>query len=447
MEQTASERSIPPGPGGLPVLGSTLDFGRHTFDFLKRCRLEYGDVVNFEVLGQPFYQLNHPDHIHHVLVDNNTNYTKGSFLTRQFGEFLGKGLILNEGDDWRRQRHLVEPAFHPDRLSMYTEMMTSFTDRLLDTWTSGEARDIGAELTGLTLEIVAAALFDVDIREDAPEIRSSFRAITEEFRKRTARPISLPAWMPTPRNRRYQRALERLDDFVYDIFDRRRADPGDEIVSMLLKTDSEDGRVMDDKQLRDEVLTLLFAGHETTAVALTFTWYLLATHPSIEESVTAELDEVLADDQPTIQDVPELQFTRQVLKESMRLYPPVFGVLREPINDDEIGGYRIPAGSTVAMNQIVVHHDSRFFEDPQAFHPRRWTPEFEEQLPQFAYFPFGGGPRRCIGERFAMLEATLVVATIAQQYRLELLSDRELTLKPSVTTRSKDPILVRPVPR
>jgi cytochrome P450 len=447
MSRSAPDRRAPPGPSGLPILGNTLDFGRHTFEFLQSCRREYGDVVYFEVLRQPFYQLNHPEDIHRVLVDNNTNYTKGSFLTRQFGEFLGKGLLLNEGDDWRRQRHLVEPAFHPDRISVYAEMMTAFTDRLLETWTPGESRDIGADMTELTLEIVAAALFDVDVREDAPEIRQSFRAVTEEFRKRTARPVSFPRWVPTPRNRRYRRALDRLDRFVYDVIDRRRTDPGDDVVSMLLRAGSDGGGGIDTKQLRDEALTLLFAGHETTAIALTFTWYLLATHPPVADRLVAELDDVLGGEPPAMEDVPELSFTRRVLKESMRLYPPVFGVLREPVEDDEIGGYRIPAGSTVAMNQIVVHHDPRFFEDPEAFVPDRWTPDFEEDLPRFAYFPFGGGPRRCIGERFAMLEATLVVARIAQQYRFELLSKRELTLKPSVTTRPEDPVLVRPTPR
>lgn len=447
MDSNVAVKRTPPGPSGLPLLGSTLDFGRDTFEFLESCRQEYGDIVTFKVLGQQFYQLNHPEYIRHVLIENNTNYTKGSFLTRQFGEFLGKGLLLNEGDDWRRQRHLVEPAFHPDRISVYAEMMTSFTERLLETWTPGEPLDIGADMTELTLEIVAAALFDVDIREEAPEIRRSFRAITDEFRKRTARPISVPAWIPTPRNRRYQRALDRLDRFVYDIVDRRRTDPGNDVVSMLLQAGSDDVSEMDTKQLRDEALTLLFAGHETTAIALTFTWYLLATHPSIADKVVVEVDDVFDGESPTMRNVPELTFTRQVLRESMRLYPPVFGVLRESVNDDEVGGYRIPAGSTVAMNQIVVHHDARFFDDPQTFVPSRWTSDFDEALPQFAYFPFGGGPRRCIGERFAMLEATLVVATIIQQYRFELLSSRELTLKPSVTTRPSEPILVRPTPR
>ena len=447
MGNSETPARAPPGPSGLPLLGNTLDFGRHTFTFLQSCGREYGDVVSFEVLGQQFYQLNHPDHIHRVLVDNNANYTKGSFLTRQFGEFLGKGLLLNEGGDWRRQRHLVEPAFDPDRISVYAEMMTRVTERLLETWTPGEPRDIGADMTELTLEIVAAALFDIDIRTDAPQIRQDFQSVTDEFRKRTARPISFPPWVPTPRNRRYQRALDRLDDFIYDVIERRRTDLGDDIVSVLLRAGSEDGREMDTKQLRDEAMTLLFAGHETTAVALTFTWYLLATHPPVSKALYTEVDDVLGGDPPTMSDVPALSVTRRVLKESLRLYPPVFGILREPIEEDEIGGYTIPAGSTVAMNQLVVHRDPRFFDDPNAFVPDRWTSDLDADRPQFAYFPFGGGPRRCIGDRFAMLEATLVVATVAQRYRFELLSDRELTLKPSVTTRPEKPIIVRPTAR
>lgn len=434
----------PPGPKGLPVLGNTLQFGRHTFDFLQQCREEYGDVVYFEVLGRPFYQLNDPEDIHHVLVDNNVNYTKGSFSTKQFGEFLGKGLLLNEGDDWRRQRRLVQPAFDPDRISTYAEMMTDYTERLLDGWEAGTQRNVHTDMTQLTLEVAASTLLDIDIRDESSELRSAFHDITGEFRKRTARPVSLPRWVPTPRNRRYRHALEQVDEIVYDIIAQRRAEPGNGVVSMLLEASDESEETVDDKQIRDEVVTLLFAGHETTAIALTFTWYLLATHPRQEERLVAELDGVLDGEPPTMSAVPNLEYTRTVLKESLRLYPPVFGVLREPVRDDRIGGYRIPAGATVAMNQIAVHHDPRFFDDPKAFTPERWSDAFEESLPQFAYFPFSGGPRRCIGERFAILEATLVVATIAQQYHLELISARDLTLKPSVTTRPDSPIRVRP---
>ena len=439
-----STEGRPPGPRGLPLLGNTLQFGRHTFEFLQRCRREYGDVVYFEVLGQPFYQLNHPDHVHHVLVENDTNYTKGAFLTEQFGEFIGKGLLLNEGDDWRRQRRLVQPAFHPERIEVYAEMMTDYAERLLESWEPGRPRNVRADMTRLTLEIVASALLDVDVREESPELRRAFTDITEEVRKRTARPISPPRWVPTPRNRRYRRALDRLDDIVYDVIDRRRAEPGDGVVSMLIEAGRESDGSPGDEQLRDEVVTLLFAGHETTAAALSFTWYLLATHPAEEAALVAEFDDVLDGRRPTAADVPRLEHTRKVLKESLRLYPPVFGILREPVREDLIGGYRIPPGSTVAMNQIAVHHDPRFFDDPKAFVPERWTESFEESLPEFAYFPFGGGPRRCIGERFAMLEATLILATIAREYHLELVSDRELTLEPSVTTRPAKPITVRP---
>ena len=446
MAKPSRERR-PPGPNGTPLLGNTLQFGRHTFDFLQQCREEYGDVVYFEVLGQPFYQLNNPDDIHHVLVENNRNYTKGSFLTKQFGEFLGKGLLLNEGDDWRRQRHLVQPAFNPDRISTYAEMMTAHTERLLDSWHPGTPRNIQADMTQLTLEIAASALLDVDIREESSQLRSAFHDITEEFRKRTARPVSLPHWIPTPRNLRYQRALEHVNEIIYGIIEQRRAEPGNGVVSMLLEAGSESNDELTDKQLRDEVITLLFAGHETTAIALTFTWHLLASHPKQEEMVVAELDDKLDGQSPTMVDVPRLEYTRKVLKESLRLYPPVFGVLREPVRDDQIGGYQIPAGATVAMNQIAVHHDPQFFDDPKAFTPERWTDSFEESLPQFAYFPFSGGPRRCIGERFAMLEATLVVATIVQNYHLELLSEPNLTLKPSVTTRPDKPIRIRPQSR
>lgn len=445
--ESSREGAVPPGPEGLPLLGNTLDFGRHTFEFLQGCRRDFGDVTHFEVLGQSFYQVNNPDDIEYVLVDNNTNYTKGRFLTGQFGDLIGDGLLLNDGDAWRRQRRIVQPAFHPDRIAVYTEMMTDCTERLLRSWKPGSERDIQADMTRLTLEIISRALFDVDIRGDVPEISDAFTAVMEEVRLRTARPVSFPQWIPTPRNRRYQRALATLDEIVYDVIALRRECPGRDVVSMLLAAQGETNDESNREQLRDEVVTLLIAGHETTAIALTFAWFLLATHADAEACFHAELKEVLNGRTPTLADVPRLEFTSKVIKETLRLYPPVFGVLREPIDDDVVGGYRIPAGTTVAMNQIAVHYDPRFFDDPEVFDPDRWTSDFEATLPRFAYFPFGGGPRRCIGERFALLEATLVLATIGHRYCFDLASERELQLMPSVTTRPKHPIRVIPQER
>lgn len=438
----------PPGPDGLPLLGNTLEFGRHTFEFLQRGRREYGDVVAFEVLGREFYQLNHPAHVRRVLVEESANYRKASFLTDQFGEFLGEGLLLSEGETWRRGRRLVRPAFDPERVAAHAETMVDRTERVLNAWEPGERLDLGEETTRLALEIVTDALFGVDLRAAGPTLRRSFRIVTREFRDRTARPVPVPSWVPTPRNRRYRRARRRIDAAVAEIVERRRANPGDDVVSALVRASADaDADRLDAERIRDHAVTLLFAGHETTAVALTFAFHLLATHPHAEAAAVAELRDALGDRRPTAADARSLDYLGKVVKETLRLYPPVFGVLREPIADDEIGGYRVPAGSTVAMNQITLHRDPRFFADPEAFDPGRWTPSFEADLPEFAYFPFGAGLRRCLGERFATLETTLVLATVLRRYHLELASDRDLVLEPSVTTRPRDPVAVRPKPR
>lgn len=260
-------------------------------------------------------------------------------------------------------------------------------------------------------------------------------AVMHHFQRSTARPIDVPDWVPTPTNVRYRRALTRLDDVVADIISQRRRadeDAGD-VVSMLLSARDESGERMSDETIRDEVLTLLLAGHETTAQALTFTFHLLARHPEIEQKLLAELDAVLDGEPPTMGDLPDLEYTEWVVTEAMRLYPPVWALVREPLADDEIAGYPIPAGATVGMYQWVIHRDPRQYEDPNAFVPERWADDGDRH--PFAYFPFGGGPRRCIGDRFAMLEARLLVATIVQQVHLELVSGSAVSLSPAITLR------------
>ncbi|WP_276247166.1 MULTISPECIES: cytochrome P450 [unclassified Haladaptatus] len=435
-----------PGPAGVPLLGNTLQFGRDAFSFLRECAARYGDVVNFTVLGRQFYQLNHPAHIEHVLIHNQKNYQKGSFLTAQFDDFIGEGLLLSDGALWRQQRQLVQPAFHPTRIARFADTMTAFTTRLLDTWQGDVPQDLQPQMSQLTLEIVAHALFDVDIREDERAITEAVNVVLAHLVRRTSSPLTPPMWVPTPSNRRYRRALDTLDGILTELIVERRTAgaAGDDVISMLLRAEADSGTPQTDEQLKDELLTLLFAGHETTAVALTFAVHSIATHPEVTAKFEAELDTVLGGRTPTFADVCSLTYTENIVKEALRLYPPVFGIIREAIEPDEIGGYRIPAGAVVAMNQLVVHRDPRYFESPDEFDPDRWTEAFAARLPRFAYFPFGGGPRKCIGERFAMLEAVLVLATMYQRFRFDLISERDLNLKPSITTRPKSPIVVVP---
>lgn len=434
---TATTRPRPPGPGGPPLIGNTLQWARDPFGFITDCARDHGDIVYTEVAGTSWYRLYHPDHFEHVLIHNNQNYVKGEFLQQFLGALTGQGLLTSEGEFWRRQRHLIQPAFHPDRVPVYASMMTGYADRLIASWEDGETRDIHADMMRLTLEIIASALFEVDLRDHEADIGAALEEVMEYSESVTS--MYLPSWLPTPAKRRYERAISSLDEVVFEILDERRSSSDDsrDVVSMLLDAETEDGHRMTETQLRDEVMTLLLAGHETTASALSFTWYLLSKHPTAEANLVAELDAVLGGRTPTLDDLSDLRYTEQVVKESLRLYPPVHSVVREAIEDDEIGGYHIPAGASVAMHQWVTHTDPRFFDDPDAFRPERWTREFEREVHPLAYFPFSAGPRRCIGDRFAMLEAQLVLATIAQRYRLELASESSLDLALSITTRPK----------
>ena len=433
----------PPGPDGLPFLGITRQFARDRLGFVTRIAREYGDVVRVPIAGGgEFYDLFHPDHVRHVLVDNNENYVKGELFQQQL-DILGDGVLNAEGEAWRRQRHAVEPAFHPDRIEGYAEPMTDYTERLLDEWDDGEVRNVHEDMMDLTLEIVAKALFDVDIQETGDDVGRALETVMAHSRRRTGRIVNVPEWVPTHGNLAYLRASRALDNVVDDIIEERRGagDAGD-VVSMLMRADTPGGR-MSDEGIRDEVMTLLLAGHETTAQALTYTLYLLAHHPPVEEKLVAELEDVLGGAVPTVADLDDLEYTENVVRESMRLYPPVWGLLREAVEEDEIGGYRIPAGATIGMYQWVTHRDPRFYEDPVAFQPERWTEGFRRELHPFAYFPFSGGPRRCLGDRFAMTEAILVVATLLQAVHVEALPDEDLDLAPSITLRPADGLRMR----
>lgn len=430
---------MPPGPKGLPLVGNYPAFVRRPFEFMTQNATEYGDIVGWKELDGPIYQLNHPDDIEQVLVQNNQNYIKGDAFQRTLSPITGDGILNSEGEVWRRNRHLIQPAFGPSRISEYAEMMTDATEELLTTWDDGETRLVHGDMMEVTLRIVAQALFGVDIDDYVDEVGAALEEFMEASESLSH--YVLPEQVPTPSRRRIRHARERLDAVVYDIIEQRRENPGErDVISMLLAVSDDEGEGLSTEQIRDEVVTLLLAGHETTALSLTFTAYALARHPEAEKRLVAELNEVLGGETPTMADLSELTYTEQVVKESMRLYPPVPGIVREPVKPDIIGGYKIPEGATVRMHQWVVHRDARWYDDPLAFNPSRWTNDFEKSLPKLAYFPFAAGPRRCIGDRFAMLEARLLLATIYQQYHLELTPDTELNLAATVTARPKDDV-------
>lgn len=397
----------------------------------------HGDIVGIRVVNFRNIFVNHPDFIEEVLVGHPRRYFKGRVL-RANRHVFGEGLLTSEGDFWLRQRRLVQPAFHRARIAAYAGTMVEYAQRLMESWRSGEERDVHQEMMKLTLQIVAKTLFNADVTRDARDVGKSLELLLElgaDFR----RTLFVPHWIPTFTNLRIKREIAFIESILYRIISERRAsgrDTGD-LLSMLLHAQDEDGSRMTDKHLRDETITLFLAGHETTASSLSWTWWLLAQNPAVEAKLHAELDEVLGGRVPSMDDLAGLPYTANVITESMRLYPPAWGLARIAVEDHELGGYSVRKGMGVAMAQWVVHRDTRWYDEPEQFRPERWEGDFAKRIPRFAYFPFGGGPRQCIGNSFALMEATLILATIAQKYRLRLVPNHPVVPLASITLRPR----------
>ena len=397
----------------------------------------YGDIAGIRVVNFRNIFVNHPSLIEEVLVGHPRRYFKGRVL-RANRHVFGEGLLTSEGDFWLRQRRLVQPAFHRARIAAYAETMVEYTRRMMESWGAGEERDVHQEMMRLTLQIVAKTLFNADVARDARDVGKSLELLLElgaDFR----RTLFVPHWVPTFTNLRIKREIAFIEGILYRIINERRAsgrDAGD-LLSLLLHVQDEDGSRMTDKQLRDETITLFLAGHETTASSLSWTWWLLAQNPRVETKLHAELDEVLGGRAPTMDDLARLPYTANVITESMRLYPPAWGLARIVVEDHELGGYPVRKGMGVAMAQWVVHRDTRWYDAPEEFRPERWEGDFAKCIPRFAYFPFGGGPRQCIGNSFALMEATLILATVAQKYRLRLVPNHLVVPLASITLRPR----------
>lgn len=435
---SVSSASRPPGPRGLPLFGVLPSLRREGPAFLQRMTREYGDIVFLPTAGQQVYFLNHPDFVREVLVTQQHKFKKSRMLERA-RVLLGDGLLTSEGTQHRRQRRLVQPAFHRDRLTGYAETMVERTLAARDRWHDGTVYDMSQEMMRLTLDIVSRTLFSTQVDTQADEIALALKDVFALFDMILMPFSEYLEKLPLPAMRRFHAAKARLDAVIYGIIAEHRAsgkDSGDLLSMLLLAQDEEGEGGMSDVQVRDEVLTLFLAGHETTANALTWGWYLLSQNPDAQTRLRAELDHVLAGRAPALEDLPQLPYTSGVFAEALRLYPPAWAIGRRALENVEFAGFQIPARAVVLLSPFVTHRDPRWFADPESFRPERWLTEDPER-PKFAYFPFGGGARVCIGERFAGMEGILLVAAIAQKWTFDLLPGHPVQPQAQITLRPK----------
>jgi cytochrome P450 len=389
------------------------------------------------------YFVNHPSLVREVLSTKHKSFRRPAWLSRPLVKVDGLGLVTSEGDLWQRQRRLVKPAFAVKRFEGYAQATVEHTGRMLDRWSGTGSLDVAHEMTQLTLDIIAKTLFGVELEGKAARLGEAVRVISETFVAEAGNPFQLPDWLPLPAKRRHKWAIRTLDELIRSVIRERRAsreDRGDLLSMLLLAVDDEgDGRGMSDEQARDEAMTMFNAGHDSTAAGLAWIWYLVAKHPEVESRLIEEVDTVLGTRAATLADVPRLAYTDIVIKETLRLYPPTWTLFaREAIAEVEIGGYPIPKGAWLYTFPFVTQRDSRFFANPLVFDPDRFSPARIDEIPQFAYFPFGGGPRACIGSAFATMEMTLIVATVLQRYRLRLAAGQgEVELEPLISLRPK----------
>jgi len=435
----ARDKAVPPRSGPRYPGQFIVEIARNPLAMMIAMQRDHGDIAHWRIGPQNLYLINHPDLIRDVLVTNGRNFTKSRGLERA-RRLLGNGLLTSEGEFHLRQRRLAQPAFHRQRIAAYAGTMSSYAERTSERWRDGVTVDMHTEMMRLTLGIVARTLFDADVDEEAGEIGEALTAAFEHFNFAMLPFTELLDRLPLPAVRRFNAARDTLDRTIYRMINERRKsgeDRGDLLSMLLMATDTEgDGKGMSDSQLRDEALTIFLAGHETTANALTWTWYLLSQHPEIEARLHAEIDS-LRNRTPTYEDLPSLPYTRMVFAESMRLYPPAWAIGRRAIEPFEARGFVIPERSVVIMSQYIMHRDERYFPDPERFDPERWTPEAQATRPKFSYFPFGGGTRVCIGEQFAWMEGILLLAILAQKWGMRLEPGHRVEIQPLITLRPK----------
>ncbi|MEX2231042.1 MAG: cytochrome P450 [Cyclobacteriaceae bacterium] len=438
---SAIKRSkLPPGPKPKIPLGHLFSFRRDSIGFLRKIADEYGDIVHFKIGPIRIVLLNHPDLIKEVLTTQHGNFTKGRPL-EMAKELLGEGLLTSEGEFHKRQSRMIQPAFHRNMIESYTPAMTKCITQLMNGWQDGMRVDMKDEMTKLSVAIAGRTFFDADVEKEAPEIIQALDTATSLFGRI---PLPFSEWLlklPLSGTRRFYKAKARLDETIYRMIDERRrnkVDNGD-LLSLLLRSQDEkgDGEGMSDQQVRDEALTLFLTAFDTTSTALTWTWYLLSQNPKAEAELHEELDRVLRGRLPTVEDLAQLKYTRMAFGESMRIYPPSYIIPRQALRDFPIDKYIVPRGTIVLISPYLIHHDSRFHPDPEKFNPHAWEKHSHGQHSKYEYFPFSRGPRSCIGEPFAWMEGILVLASIAQLWRISLVPDHRVELLPLINLRPK----------
>jgi cytochrome P450 len=430
--------------GGLPFLGQLLALRHDPLSVFERAGKHPSEVVRLEVGPRSMFLVRKPEHVRYVLQENSGRFSKQTRGYEALRHVLGNGLVTSEGSFWLRQRRLAQPAFHRQRIAQFAETMVRLTGEAMERWRvaaeRGEVIDVSREMMALTLRVVGWTLLSAEVGPDSPLVSLALDEVLHQVRPRTTALLRWPLSIPTPKNLALARAKRQLDDVVLRVIDDRRksGETGDDLLGMLMAArDEETGEAMSDEQLRDEVMTIFLAGHETTANALTWALYLLSQHPDMRERLTREVREVMGDRPPSFADLPRLQYPLAVVSEALRLYPPVWLLMRRAEEDGEVGGFRIPRGAFVAISPFVCHRDAGNFPDPERFDPERFMGEAANSVPRFAYLPFSGGPRICIGNSFALMEAQLVLAMIAQRFRLDLVPGHRADTDPAVTLRPK----------
>ena len=445
--------SLPPGPRGNWLLGTWPDWRRDLLGQMERLVGEYGDAVRYHfVAGFHGYLFSHPDHLKHILQDNYKNYRKGHPTYLVMKPFVGRGILTNDGQPWLRQRRLMQPAFHHKRIAQLGTVMTGAAEAMLARWEAATQRDgivqVDREMTRLTLEVVGKALFGHDLQSAAVDALPAFSALGHDVTRLSVTPLGvLSLRFPFLRVTRRMRAnIARLDAIVGGMVARRQAsgESGDDLLGMLLEArDEETGEGMDAQQLRDEIMTLMFAGHETTAQALTWAFFLISKHPKVEARLRDELANRVAGATPTVEDLPALEYTRRVVQEVLRIRPPVYAFPRQSDKADEVGGYRVEANAMITLSPYLTHRHPEFWGDPERFDPERFTPDQVAARHRYAYIPFSGGPRQCIGNNFALMEIQLVLATVLQRYRLEPIPGHPVTPSPMIALRPEHGLPMR----